>query len=127
MIRQDCRYMESHEWVRMEGDVALIGITHHAQEALGDITYVDLPKVGTVLEREEELGTIESVKAASDLFSPVSGKVIEVNPELDSSPELINQDPYGKGWLIKVAGVTPAALQGLLDAAGYAAVLESEA
>jgi glycine cleavage system H protein len=115
---QDLLYTPSHEWVRIEGDTAVIGITAFAQEQLGDITYVDLPVAGATLARGAEMGSIESVKAASELYSPVNGTVLTVNTELDSKPELVNEDPFGRGWMVKVrlAG-TPS---GLLDAAAYA-------
>lgn len=95
-------YSKSHEWAKIEGQKAVVGITHFAQEQLGDITYVDLPQVGTMLEAGKEMGSIESVKAASELYSPVSGKVTRVNEALESAPEKVNQDPYGDGWMIEV-------------------------
>ena len=101
-IPQDLHFTKSHEWVKLEGDTCLIGITDHAQGMLGDIVFVDLPAVDTKAGEEEECGTIESVKAASDIYSPIAGTIIEVNTKLESSPNLVNSDPYGEGWLFKV-------------------------
>lgn len=120
----DLKYSKSHEWVRVEGGEAVVGITTFAQEALGDITYVEAPAVDDEVEAGAECGSIESVKAASDLISPVSGKVVAVNSELESVPEIINQDPYGKGWIYRVA--TDALPDDLLDAAAYEAVCAQE-
>lgn len=102
MIPKDLLYSKSHEWAKIEGGIAVVGITHFAQEQLGDITYVDLPQAGAVFEAGQEMGSIESVKAASELYCPVSGEVVEVNPELDAAPEKVNADPYGEGWMIKI-------------------------
>ena len=117
-------YAESHEYVKVDGDYAYIGITDYAQHALGNIVYVDMPEVDDEVEAGAECGSIESVKAASDLISPVSGKVVAVNSELESAPEIINQDPYGKGWIYRVA--TDALPDDLLDAAAYEAVCAQE-
>jgi len=111
-------YRESHEWVRIEGKEAVIGITHYAQDQLGDVTYVDLPAVGTKLVAGKEFGSIESVKAASDLYSPVSGSVIVVNEALEGAPEFVNKSPYDDGWMLRVT--LAAAPTGLLKAADYA-------
>jgi glycine cleavage system H protein len=102
MIPKDLLYTRSHEWARIEEDIALVGISHFAQEQLGDITFVELPEVGALVEQGEEMGSIESVKAASELYSPVSGEVVAVNEDLATAPERINEDPYAEGWLIKV-------------------------
>ncbi len=102
MIPKDLLYSKTHEWAKIEGGIATVGITDFAQEQLGDITYVDLPKVGTVFEAGQEMGSVESVKAASELYCPVSGEVLEINQELDAAPEKINADPFGEGWMIKV-------------------------
>ncbi len=126
MTPSNCRYNKTHEWVRIEGDTAVVGITEHAQEALGDITYVELPEAGARVEQGAECGSIESVKAAEDLYSPISGVVAEVNPELEDAPEIINQDPYGKGWMFKVKDFDPAELETLLDAAAYDKMVEEE-
>lgn len=120
-------YSKTHEWVLVDGTSATVGISDHAQDALGDITFVELPKVGAMLKQGKECGVIESVKAASDLFSPVSGKVVAVNSSLETAPEAINSDPCGSGWLFKIDGISAAELAALLDDAAYAAFLESEA
>lgn len=122
---KDLQYAKSHEWVRVEGDIATIGITDHAQKALGDITYAECPQVDDSVEAGKECGSIESVKAASDIFSPVSGTVTEVNGELEDAPETVNGDPYGAGWLFKVKLSAP--VEGLLDADAYAAFCATEA
>ena len=122
---QNLRYSKSHEWVRIEGDLATCGITQYAQEALGDVVYVDLPEEGDTFEQEGELGEIESVKAVSAIYAPVGGEVIEVNEELDDAPETVNSDPYGDGWLFKLKVSDAAELEGLLDAAAYEAFLET--
>lgn len=112
------KYSETHEWVKIEGDIAIIGVTDYAQKEMGDITYVDMPDAGEVVEKEEEFGALESVKASSDLFSPVSGTVVERNDALEDAPELVNEDPYGN-WIIKVQMRNPAELDELMDAEGY--------
>lgn len=117
-------YTKSHEWVRIEGDTATIGITDHAQEALNDIVYVELPKVGDEFQSEEEFGVVESVKSVSDLYMPVAGKVLAVNAALDDAPETLNEDPYGKGWLLKVKLLNPAQAKALLSADDYRAETE---
>ena len=119
----DLRYTASHEWVRVDGDVATVGITHHAQDALGDVVYVDLPEVGDDVTAREPAGEIESVKAVSDVYAPVSGEVVEVNEVLEDAPETVNQDPYGAGWLYKVNLADAAAVNALLDVGGYEAHL----
>lgn len=122
MTPNDRKYTKTHEWVKMEGRGAVVGISDHAQKALGDITYVESSAPGKALRQGAVLGVIESVKAASDLYSPVSGTVAEVNEALKSKPELVNQDPYGKGWILKVRDVSESELTTLLDAAAYEAV-----
>lgn len=122
---KDLQYAKSHEWVRVEGDIATVGITDHAQKALGDITYAECPQVDDSVEAGKECGSIESVKAANDIFSPVSGTVTEVNGELEDAPETVNGDPYGAGWLFKVKLSAP--VEGLLDADAYAAFCATEA
>ena len=122
---KDLQYAKSHEWVRVEDDIATVGITDHAQKALGDITYAECPQVDDSVEAGKECGSIESVKAASDIFSPVSGTVTEVNGELEDAPETVNGDPYGAGWLFKVKLSAP--VEGLLDADAYAAFCATEA
>jgi glycine cleavage system H protein len=102
MNPEDLLYTREHEWIRIESNTGTIGITHHAQDELGDVVFVEFPQVGARVEAGKPLGTIESVKAVSEIFSPVSGEVLEVNQELDNTPEMVNKDPYGKGWLVRV-------------------------
>lgn len=124
-LPQELRYLETHEWVRNEGDgIATIGITDHAQDSLGDVVFVELPEVGRVLSAGEESAVVESVKAASDIYSPVSGEVIAVNEALEDEPETVNNSPYGDGWFYKVRMSDPAELDELMDADGYRAVAE---
>jgi glycine cleavage system H protein len=113
------RYTKDHEWVLLEGNIATIGITEFAQRELGDIVFVDIPTVGKTLDAEEVFGTVEAVKTVSDLFLPVAGTINEINPELDGSPELVNQEPYGGGWMVKMTVKNPADVAALLDAAAY--------
>ena len=124
MIPKDLLYTRSHEWTRIENGTAVVGITHFAQEQLGDLTYVELPEVGATVAAGAEMGSVESVKAASELYSPVSGEVVEVNAELATAPELVNQEPYGAGWLIKVKLTAEPA--GLLSPEDYAEIVASE-
>ncbi len=124
-VIEGLRYAESHEWVKVEGDVALVGISDYAQHALGDIVYVDMPEVGDEVTAGEDFGAVESVKAASDLFSPVSGEVVEINEELEDSPEKINEDAYST-WIMKVKMSNPAEVDALLDAAAYEKLCENE-
>jgi len=119
MYPENFRYTKEHEWVRVDGDTGVVGITDHAQELLGDIVYVDLPKPGTQLEQGKSLGSVESVKAVSDIFSPVSGEVIEVNDALATAPEKLNADPHGEAWLVKIKLSAPGEIQQLLTAADY--------
>lgn len=120
------RYSKEHEWVRVEGNSATMGITDYAQEQLGDIVYVDLPKVGTAVRQSGKLGEIESVKAVSDLFSPVSGEVTELNEEVAKSPELVNQDPFGRGWLLKLTPSDAGEVDRLLTAEQYEELVAKE-
>lgn len=122
-IKENLRYAESHEWVSLEGDIATIGITDYAQHALGDIVYVDMPEVGDEVTAGEEFGAVESVKAASDLYSPVSGEVVEINEALEDEPGLINQDAFAN-WIIKVKVSDASELDNLLDAGSYAKICE---
>jgi glycine cleavage system H protein len=117
------RYTKDHEWINLEGDIATIGITDFAQRELGDIVYLEVETVGKPLASGAVFGTIEAVKTVSDLFLPVSGTVNELNAALSNSPELVNTDPYGEGWIIKMKVDNPADVQGLLDAAGYESVV----
>jgi glycine cleavage system H protein len=113
------KYTKEHEWIKVEGNVGIVGITDFAQKELGDIVYVDIPTVGEVVQQNAVFGTIEAVKTVSDLFSPVTGKVLEFNTSLDASPEKINQDPYGEGWIIKISIDNPDELNTLLSAEEY--------
>jgi glycine cleavage system H protein len=122
-VPSDLKYTKSHEWVRVEGDVATIGITDYAQSELGDIVYVDLPNPGRSLNAADSIGSVESVKTVSDIYSPVSGEVVEANPALGAQSELVNSDPYGQGWMVKVRVSDPATVEGLMDAEGYKATL----
>lgn len=119
----DVKYTKDHEWIRLEGNVATIGITDFAQHELGDIVYVDINTVGKSLAAEEVFGTVEAVKTVSDLFLPVEGTIGEVNPLLEKQPELVNTDPYGDGWMIKMTVSDPAAVAALMDQAAYAALV----
>src|SRR6201990_1928806 len=119
----DVRYTKDHEWIRLEGNTATIGITDFAQHELGDIVYVDINTTGKALAAEEIFGTVEAVKTVSDLFLPVAGTVTEVNPMLEKQPELVNTDPYGDGWMVKVTGSDPAAVEALMSADAYAALV----
>jgi glycine cleavage system H protein len=119
LVPDDLKYAETHEWVRVEGDTGTIGITDHAQAELTDIVYVELPKTGTSVAPKQAVAVVESVKAASDIYSPVSGEVTETNPALESNPGLVNTDPYGAGWLFKVKLSQPKDLEALKDAGAY--------
>jgi glycine cleavage system H protein len=116
---ENVKYTKDHEWILVEGDTATVGITDHAQGELGDVVFVELPAVGKTLKQHDTFGTIEAVKAVSDLFAPASGTVTEVNTKLGGTPELVNKEPYGKGWMVKVKLSNPAELSGLLSAADY--------
>jgi glycine cleavage system H protein len=118
-VPENLLYSKEHEWVKMDGDAAIVGITDYAQNSLGDIVYVELPKVGTKLEQFGNAGIVESVKAVSDLYTPISGEVLEVNAALDTDPAAVNKDPYGDGWLLKLRVANPADAQKLLSAAEY--------
>jgi len=119
LVPNDLRYAETHEWIRSEGGIATIGITDHAQAELTDIVYVELPQVGAALEAKQAVAVVESVKAASDIYSPVSGEVVEVNSELESNPALVNTDPYASGWLFRVKLSHPEEVASLKTAAEY--------
>ena len=122
-VLEELRYADSHEWVKLEGDIATVGITDYAQHALGNIVYVDMPEVGDEVTAGEEFGAVESVKAASDIISPVSGEIVEINEALEDSPELINEDAYAN-WIMKVKVSDASEIDSLLDAAAYAKVCE---
>ncbi|OGO05311.1 MAG: glycine cleavage system protein H [Chloroflexi bacterium RBG_13_56_8] len=120
-----CRYTKSHEWVLVEGDYAYAGITDYAQDQLSDIVYVEMPEVGDSFNKGEVFGVVESVKAASDVYLPIAGEIVEVNEELIDSPELVNQDPYGEGWFVKFAWEDTDELDTLMEAEAYAQYVES--
>jgi glycine cleavage system H protein len=122
-VPANLKYSNDHEWCRVEGDVAVIGITDYAQSQLGDIVFVDVPTVGETIEANEVFGSIEAVKTVSDAFSPVSGEVIEFNEAVEGDSSLVNKDPYGEGWLIKIKMSNPAEVEALLDAAAYEAII----
>jgi glycine cleavage system H protein len=126
MYPENFRYTKEHEWVAAVGDAGTIGITDHAQQELGDIVYVDLPKVGAHIEQGKSLGSVESVKAVSDVYSPVSGEVTEINQTLAEKPETLNSDPHGAAWLVKIKLSAPAELAGLMSAAEYEAYIGAE-
>jgi glycine cleavage system H protein len=123
MVPTDLRYTKDHEWVRVDGEAATVGITEYAASQLGDIVFVELPDAGRTLEQHATFGVVESVKAVSDLFAPVSGEVLEANAALASSAELVNADPYGDGWMIRVKVANQEEIDGLLDAAAYDALI----
>jgi glycine cleavage system H protein len=126
MYPDNFRYTKEHEWVLAEGDIGTVGITDHAQEELGDIVYVDLPKVGTRVETGKSLGSVESVKAVSDIYSPVSGEVTEINESLADAPEKLNADPHGAAWLVKIRLSAPAEVQNLMSSADYQSYIGAE-
>lgn len=123
MYPENFKYTKEHEWILVEGDTGTIGITDHAQHELGDIVYVDLPKAGTAVEQGKALGSVESVKAVSDIYSPVTGEVIESNPALTGAPETLNTDPHGAAWLVKIKLANVAEIENLLSAADYQSYL----
>lgn len=127
MYPSDLKYDKEHEWVRLEGDVAVIGITDFAQDQLGDVVYIDLPAEGDTVKAGETFGEIESVKSVSELYSPVSGEVVEVNSALDDAPEVVNAEPYGDGWMIQVKLDDPSEVDGLMSAAEYEAFISEGA
>ncbi len=122
-IPQDLKYTQDHEWVRIEGDEATVGITDFAQSELGDIVYVEVETVGETLNREAVFGTVEAVKTVSDLFLPLTGEIIAFNESLEDTPELVNEDPYGEGWIVKIKLSEPSEIAGLLSGEGYQAVI----
>lgn len=118
-IPEELKYTKEHEWIKIEGDIALVGITDFAQKELGDIVYVEIETLGEDINQQEVFGTVEAVKTVSDLFMPLSGKILEVNPDLESEPELVNDDPYGKGWMIKISIADNSELDQLLSPEDY--------
>ena len=122
---EDLRYSKEHEWVRVEGGVARVGVTDFAQDALGDVVYVDLPEVGSSVEAGRPFGEVESTKSVSDVYSPISGTIVEKNALLDDAPELVNRQPYGDGWLVTIAPSDPSQYENLMEAAAYQAFVET--
>jgi len=125
-VQDDLKYTKQHEWVRVEGETATVGITDFAQQALGEVTYIELPEPGTEVEQGKELAVVESLKAASDVYAPASGTVASVNPDLEDQPDLINTDPYGAGWLCTIEGVGESELGRLLSSGQYRELLNQE-
>jgi glycine cleavage system H protein len=123
-IPEELKYGRAHEWIKAEGDAVVVGITHYAQDQLGEVVYVELPEVGNAFAVGDELGTLESVKAVSEYLAPIAGEVLEVNQRLEDEPNLVNDDPYGDGWLVKLSGSADG--EDLLDAAGYQELLDQE-
>lgn len=123
-VPKNCRYTPQHEWARLEGDLVVVGITHHAVEQLGDITLVTLAESGTVVNQGQAFGDIDSVKAVSELYAPLDGEIVERNDALDATPEAVNDDPYGIGWMIKIRPASPGQFETLLDAGDYTKLLE---
>ena len=123
-VPEDLRYSSDHEWVKAEGDLVRIGITDYAQDALGDVVYVQLPEAGAVVAAGDAFGEVESTKSVSEIYAPVAGTVVEVNSALDDAPETVNSAPYGEGWIAVIQVADPSSLDGLLDAAAYAALTE---
>ena len=121
-----CKYNDEHEWIRVEGDEGIVGVSDYAQDQLSDVVYVELPEVDDTFERGDIFGTVESVKAASDVYMPVGGEILEINEELEDSPELVNQDPYGEGWFVRIVPDDPAQFDDLLDGGEYEALVAEE-
>ena len=127
MIPEGLRYHTEHEWIRQENQTAVLGITHFAQDALGDVVYLELPKVGVEVKSGQEIGEVESTKTTSPLYTPVGGKILAVNGELKEKPELVNQDPYGRGWIVKIQMSDPSEAKRLMDAREYGVYLKEKA
>lgn len=125
IYKSDCKYTETHEWAKLEGDVVIVGITDYAQHQLGDVVFVELPQVGKAVEVGKGLGVVESVKAASDVYAPVSGTIVAINDAIVNHPDLVNQDAFGEGWFVKIKPTNPAQLDTLLDAATYQQKIET--
>ena len=123
MIQEELKYTKDHEWLRQEGELVTVGITHHAQDQLGDVVFVELPEVGSAFEVGDTFGTVESVKAVSDLYSPISGEVVEVNAQLEATPELVNSEPYAGGWMLKLKIGNADEMTTLMDANAYGSLL----
>ena len=125
-VPKDLRYTQEHEWLKVDGTKGVIGITHFAQDQLGDVVFVEVPAVGTELEKENTFGVVESVKTVSDLYAPVGGKVVAVNKDLEANPELVNQDSYGKGWMVEIELSDASQAEGLLSAEAYEAFIKEQ-
>lgn len=125
MYPEDYRYSKDHEWVRVEGDLCVVGITHYAQDELGEVVFVETPEVGQSFAAHDEIGTIESVKAVAEVYLPIAGEIVEANTKLADAPELVNEDPHGEGWLVKIRPTSKAEIEQLMDAAAYQAFLDS--
>jgi glycine cleavage system H protein len=125
-VPEDLKYSKDHEWVKVDGDLVVVGITDYAQHALHEITFVELPEVGSSVEADSECGLVESMKASSDLFSPLSGEIVEVNSNLEDAPELVNEEPYGKGWMFKIKPSNlDSEMNALMDAKAYSELIDS--
>ena len=122
-LPQNLKYTKEHEWVKIDGDLLIVGITDHAQSELGDIIFIEFPDLNQVISKDEPFGTIEAVKTVADLFAPVSGKIIEINQSLEDSPELVNSDPYGEGWIVKITDIDKSQLDSLLDSNNYKRII----
>jgi len=122
-LPKNLRYTKEHEWVKIDGDLLMVGITDHAQSELGDIIFIEFPDLNQVISKDEPFGTIEAVKTVADLFAPVSGKIIEINQDLEDNPELVNSDPYGEGWIVKITDFDRSQLDALLDSNNYKGII----
>ena len=122
-LPQNLKYTKEHEWVKIDGDLLIVGITDHAQSELGDIIFIEFPDLNQVISKDEPFGTIEAVKTVADLFAPVSGKIIEINQDLEDNPELVNSDPYGEGWIVKITDFDKSQLNALLDSNNYKEII----
>ena len=122
-LPQNLKYTKEHEWVKIDGDLLIVGITDHAQSELGDIIFIEFPDLNQVISKDEPFGTIEAVKTVADLFAPVSGKIIEINQDLEDNPELVNSDPYGEGWIVKITDFDKSQLDALLDSNNYEEII----
>ena len=122
-LPQNLKYTREHEWVKIDGDLLIVGITDHAQSELGDIIFIEFPDLNQVISKDEPFGTIEAVKTVADLFAPVSGKIIEINQDLEDNPELVNSDPYGEGWIVKITDFDKSQLDALLDSNNYEEII----
>ena len=122
-LPQNLKYTKEHEWVKIDGDLLIVGITDHAQSELGDIIFIEFPDLSQMISKDDSFGTIEAVKTVADLFAPVSGKIIEINQDLEDSPELVNSDPYGEGWIVKITDFDKSQLDALLDSNNYEEII----